>query len=100
MDAEEIKLKRRIAEEELNSAYRKVFGKSKRSIAQKRVIEDFEAILKAPVFLPDKNGHYDHIRAAVEDGSRKLITDILKRINSVADKFDSEDEKGKPTVNK
>ncbi len=98
MDAKEQQLQRKIAEEELNSAYRTLFGADphQRTTAQNRVILDFEDILKARIHVPDKNGHYDPIRAAIEDGGRKLITDILKRINSKADKLDAEDAKTKP----
>jgi len=102
MNAEEIQLERRIAQEKLNAAYRKVFGRvaGRRSAAQKRVMADFDAILKANVFLPDKNGHYDRTRAAIEDGSRKRIVDILKRVNSKPETLDAADTKPKPKVEK
>jgi hypothetical protein len=102
MEAKEQLLERRRHEEELNSAYRQVFGKdpAKRTSHQNRVINDFYDILRANVFLPDSKGHYDSIRAAVNDGGRKMIVDMLKRINSTPDKIDAEDAKGKPKVNK
>ena len=58
--------------------------------ARARVLQDFDDILRANVFLPDKEGHYDPYRAAVEDGSRKRVVDILKRIHR---KFDEDDAK-------
>jgi hypothetical protein len=51
--------------------------------------------LRARIFLPDEKGHYDPTRAAIEDGNRRRVVDMLQRINC---KFDKEDTKGKPTI--
>jgi len=65
--------------------------------ARKGVLADMDGVLRANVHIPDKNGHYDSVRAALEDGGRKIVNSMLGFINH---KFDEEDKKGKPTVRK
>jgi hypothetical protein len=102
MDAKEKLEKIKAADDALSRAYITLFKTPKITAAQlntarKRVLKDFDDILRARVHLPDERGHYDPIRAAIEDGGRKRIVDIIQRINK---SFDEEDVKQKPTVNK
>lgn len=102
MDAKEKIEKIKAAEIELTRAYITLFKTPKITQAQlatarKRVLADFDAILRARIFLPDEKGHYDPMRAAIEDGNRRRVVDMLSRINH---KFDEEDKKGKPTIKK
>jgi hypothetical protein len=102
MDTKERLEKIKAAEIERDRAYITLFKAPKPTQAQitsarKRVLKDFDDILRARIHLPDEKGHYDPIRAAIEDGGRKLIVNILSSINR---SFDEEDAKHKPTVKK
>ena len=102
MDAKEKLEKIKAEDDALTRAYITLFLTPKPTQAQiaaarKRLLRDFDDVLRARVHLPDERGHYDPIRAAIEDGGRKRIVDMLQRIHY---KFDKEDAKGKPTVNK
>jgi len=100
MDNKERLEKIKAADDALTRAYITLFKNDKATKeqikqARKRVLRDFDDILRARVHLPDENGHYDPIRAAIEDGGRKRVVDILQRIHH---KFDEESQKTKPTV--
>lgn len=100
MDAKERLEKIKAEDDALTRAYITLFKTAKVSqkqleSARNRVLKDFDDILRARVHLPDDKGHYDPIRAAIEDGGRKRIVDMLHRIYH---KFDEESQKTKPTV--
>lgn len=102
MDAKERLEKIKAEDDALTRAYIVLFKNEKATKdqinkARKRVLKDFEDILRARVHLPDEQGHYDPIRAAIEDGGRKRIVEILQRIYHT---FDEESQKTKPKVNK
>jgi hypothetical protein len=102
MDAKERLEKVKAAELRLTRHYITLFKTPKITQAQlatarKGVLADFEAILRARIFLPDEKGHYDPVRAAIEDGNRRRVVDMLSRINY---SFDEEDKKGKPKIKK
>ena len=99
MDAEEQILQEKIEKERLNSAYRTVFGADpeKRSEPQKRLIQDFEDILKGAVFRRDQNGNDNRDAAALNDGARGMVRDMLLKINSEP-KTLSEKETNKPKI--
>jgi hypothetical protein len=102
MDAKERLERIKAAEAERDRAYITLFKTPKVTQAQlnkarERVLKDFDDILRARIHLPDEKGHYDPIRAAIEDGGRKLIVNILSSINR---KFDKDDAKPKPKTKK
>jgi len=86
-------------EENLNRDYRTLLGDGEASLesmerARSRIRKDFDAILHAKTWFPDMDGHYCPYRAAIEEGGRKIIRDLLNRINSKS-KGDGADEKPK-----
>jgi hypothetical protein len=102
MDAKERLEKIKAADDKLTKDYITLFKTPKVTQAQlvsarKAVLADFDAILKARIFLPDEKGHYDPVRAAIEDGGRRRVVDIIQRINR---NFKEDDVKGKPKVTK
>lgn len=81
--------KRQQAEEKLNRAYRIVFkfedsSDIERKRAVKRVLQDLEDIQKAKSWIPDRSGSYEstNIRGWINEGGRKMASDMWKRIYS------------------
>lgn len=76
-------------EEKLNRAFRIVFNEgecSKAALdpARKLVKGWLDAEEKGVSFVPDTQGHYCPVRAAINDGGRKLVNQIKKKFNSKA----------------
>ena len=74
-------------EENLNQAYRGLFklvgiSKTRLASARKLVLNDLDEILRAKTHFPDEKGHYCPVRAAIEEGSRKMARDMIDRIQS------------------
>lgn len=75
-------------------AYQHVFGAdgTNRNAQQSLVVEHLKQMLEAPVFVQGHEGRYDPIAAALNDGSRTTILNILNLLKTQPKPEGNEDE--------